>query len=70
MINQRDENGNRNGHWEWYYENGQLLYKCEYRHGKVYGLWEDYWSNGQISYKGEYKNKKKIGLWYYSLYDK
>ena len=64
MINQLDENGNRNGHWEWYYENGQISSKGGYKEGQQHGLWVVYWSDGQLYEKGEFKKGKNIGLWY------
>ena len=71
MINQRDKNGRRHGTWEEYYNNRQVFYRCNFRHGQFHGLVEDY-SYNKIMYallKGEYKNNKRIGLWYEKRYD-
>jgi antitoxin component YwqK of YwqJK toxin-antitoxin module len=53
-ITPRNENGERHGYWEWYYDNGQLSYKGNYVNGKLHGYWESYYSNGQLAYKGFY----------------
>jgi antitoxin component YwqK of YwqJK toxin-antitoxin module len=65
LINLFDENGERHGYWEEYYDNGQLEYKRNYVNGKQHGYWEWYYSNGQLCYKGNYVNGKQHGYWEY-----
>ena len=50
-ITPRNEKGQKHGHWEYYYSNGQLCYKGNYVNGKEHGYWEHYYGNGQLSYK-------------------
>jgi hypothetical protein len=72
-INQLDDNGWRHGTWE-EYKNGQVSYRCNFRHGQFHGLVEDYslrdYSYNYALLKGEFKKGKSIGLWYEKKYDK
>jgi len=40
----------RHGYWEYYYDNGQLHYKCVYLNGQRIGFEERY-SSGKLSTK-------------------
>ena len=55
--------GQRDGTWISYHENGQLKYKGDYKNGRQEGTWIGYHENGQLHYKGEYKNGKREGTW-------
>jgi antitoxin component YwqK of YwqJK toxin-antitoxin module len=44
-----NENGNRHGYWEYYYDNGNLCSKGNYVDGKEQGYWEKYHSNGKLN---------------------
>jgi hypothetical protein len=57
------KNGEREGPWVIYYENGRPWYKGEYKNGKQEGPWLWYHDNGQLWSKGEYKNGKFEGPW-------
>lgn len=46
-INKYDEEGERHGYWEWYWDNGNLLSKGNYHNGNRIGLWEWY-VNGEL----------------------
>jgi antitoxin component YwqK of YwqJK toxin-antitoxin module len=62
-------NGLKEGYWEDYYTNGNLMYKGHYKNGFLDGYWEwYYYSNGNLNYKGHYKNGIRDGYWelYYS----
>jgi antitoxin component YwqK of YwqJK toxin-antitoxin module len=61
LINLFDENGNRHGYWESYYENGELSYKGNYVNGNRHGYWEYYWYNGNLWYKGHYVHGEEHG---------
>ena len=52
---------------EWFYEDGQLQRKRNYKDGKEDGLYESYHENGQLEFKGNYKDGERDGLreWYY-----
>jgi len=54
-------NGQLNGAFESYYENGQLYSKQTFKDGKEDGASESYHENGQLSWKGTYKNGKSNG---------
>ena len=56
-----DENGNRQGPSESYYENGQLAVKCTYKDGEYDGPYEEYYDNGRLNVKCTYKDGKKNG---------
>ena len=57
------KNGEREGPWVIYYNNGRLWYKGAYKNGKQEGPWLWYHDNGQLWSKGEYKNGKFEGPW-------
>ena len=61
------KNGQREGAWVNYYENGQLEYKGNYKDGYQEGAWISYYENGQLYYKGNLKNGWLEGawVWYY-----
>lgn len=40
-MNQYNSNGNREGYWERYLENGKLGYKSNFRDGNYIGYWID-----------------------------
>ena len=56
-----DENGNKQGPSERYYENGQLFVKYTYKDGKIDGPSERYWINGQLRRKFTFKDGKIDG---------
>jgi antitoxin component YwqK of YwqJK toxin-antitoxin module len=63
-INQYDINtGKKEGIWEHYYSNGQLMSKGLYKNGERDGIWEEYWNNGNLNSKGSYKNGERDGIW-------
>ena len=57
-------NGEKDGVWEEYYDNGQTKSKYSYINGKpVDGIYSDYHKNGQLKSKGSYLNGEKNGVW-------
>ena len=62
-INYKD--GELNGPYEVYYENGQLKEKGNFKDVKRDGLFERYHENGQLELKGNFKEGKEDGLWNY-----
>jgi antitoxin component YwqK of YwqJK toxin-antitoxin module len=62
-INQYNIDGNKEGYWEIYWENGNLDYRGNYVAGKEDGIWESYFSNGEFYSKGFYVAGKKYGYW-------
>ena len=59
------KNGNREGSWVRYFDDGQLESKGNYKNGKKEGSWVWYFENGQLFYKGDYKNGSREGSWVY-----
>ena len=57
------ENAKKDGSWIAYWENGQLLYKCDFKNGNLDGSYISYWDNGQLLTKGNWKNGKEEGYW-------
>ena len=57
------KNGEREGPWVAYWDNGQLMYKGYYKNGEEEGPWETYLNNGRLVLKGDYKNGKRDGYW-------
>jgi antitoxin component YwqK of YwqJK toxin-antitoxin module len=51
------------GQWLWYYENGNIRSKVNYRYGFKYGLFQYYYKNGNIKVQGKYKKDKRNGVW-------
>ena len=50
LKNQLNKEGFREGYWEVYYDNGELLCKGNYKNNRADGLWEYYYI-GQIYLK-------------------
>ena len=65
-MNGFNENGLKEGPWEEYHDNGNLMDKENYVNGKLHGLYESYYSNGKLWYKVNYVNGVEHGLseWY------
>lgn len=58
-----DAQGNRQGEWRYYYEDGQLWSIGNYDHGKKTGRKEVYWPDGHLRYEGFFANDHKTGVW-------
>ncbi len=58
-----DELGNRDGRWEYYFNNGKLWSVGEYKNGEMHGIKEVYWPDGHLRYKGHFTNNEKSGHW-------
>ena len=63
FINLYNDKGEKHGHWEVYYDNGQLCSKGDWVNGNKHGYWERYYADGQLSYKGYYVNSEQHGYW-------
>lgn len=46
--NKYNTEGNREGYWEYYHNNGTIWLKGNYTNDKKEGYWEEYFSNGKI----------------------
>ena len=58
-------NGEKEGLWIRWYQNGQKWAEGNCRNGEEESLWIYWWSNGQKSSEGNYLNGKKDGIWIY-----
>jgi antitoxin component YwqK of YwqJK toxin-antitoxin module len=54
--------GERQGYWEYYYENGKLQERDFYELGKADGKYTSYHDNGMIMEEGEYDMGKRVGI--------
>jgi len=63
MEGKLNANGNRDGLWISYYENGTKWSESYYDDGSKEGHSLSFFPSGQTRYIGEYKNDKKIGVW-------
>ena len=61
--NGKFKNGERNGLWEWYRYNGDLVNIGNYKDGRKDGIWQYYHRNGQLDGRGNYKNGYREGIW-------
>ena len=60
------KNGDLEGLWIGYHDNGQMWYKGTFKKGCKDGSdWKEFWKNGQLYYKGVYKNCGRQGYWVY-----
>ena len=55
--------GDKEGTWSSYFENGYTQSTKAYIHNKLYGMSFVYHKNGQVFYKGKYKNDLQVGEW-------
>jgi antitoxin component YwqK of YwqJK toxin-antitoxin module len=62
MIKETLQNGERHGIWEYYFINGQLREKGNYKNGKMDGDWIGFSVNGNINeeYTGNFKDGVKV----------
>ena len=67
-MNQYNNNGEKHGPWEVYYNNGKLLSKGYYVDDLREGLWTKYWGNGSLCWRGYFKNDELIG--YITFYNR
>jgi antitoxin component YwqK of YwqJK toxin-antitoxin module len=58
------QNGEKNGQWVYFFENGDTLKTERYYKGKLNGFVYQYHQNGNKSGMGEYKNGVKVGNWF------
>ncbi|XDD50053.1 toxin-antitoxin system YwqK family antitoxin [Leptospira sp. WS92.C1] len=57
--------GNEEGSYERFYQNGQLELKGTYSAGYRNNLWQKYFPDGELEYSGYYKNGTKVRTWFY-----
>jgi len=59
----KDENGQRDGMWFYYAENGTEQSMTEYTHGKKNGSSFSRYPNGGMHYFGDWYDDKQVGVW-------
>lgn len=67
MEGKLNENGERDGLWISYYDDGSKWSESYYNNGLKDGHSITFFPNGQVRYVGEYKNDQKVGTW--TFYD-
>jgi hypothetical protein len=55
--------GELDGYWEWWRENGKPLQAGAFDRGKQVGPWKRYYENGQLWDEGGYADGVKVGEW-------
>ena len=55
------KNGKRDGCYNYFHKNGQLMFRGNYTNGKLQGLCEGFYENGQLERRENYKNGKLQG---------
>ena len=60
------KDGNKDGYWESFHDNGKLSEKGKYKKGLRVGIWESYHDNGQLWVRGKYtKDGTRDASWEY-----
>ena len=57
------KDGERDGLWTEWWDNGQKESEGTWKDGRYDGLWTGWWKNGQKESVGNWKNGKADGLW-------
>jgi antitoxin component YwqK of YwqJK toxin-antitoxin module len=58
---QKNSRGQREGLWEWFYENGNIRLRTPYKNGMENGIEEWFYENGNIRCRTPYKEGKRDG---------
>ena len=70
IWNQENANGEKEGFWRAYHQNGKLRYKGQFKGGKPYGEFYLYLNNGDLKTILAYRNESvAYGKHYYSTGD-
>ena len=59
---QKNSGGQREGLWEWFYENGNINWRTPYVGGEVDGILEGFYENGNIEWRTPFKGGKIDGI--------
>jgi antitoxin component YwqK of YwqJK toxin-antitoxin module len=62
LKGQHNSVGQREGLWECFYENGNILTRTPYKEGKIDGIAEHFWPNGNIRWRTPYVGGKLDGI--------
>jgi len=58
-------NGNMDGLWRFWDENGNLTYEINYKDDMFHGSFKSYYPDGHLKEKGKFYNNKPTGKWIY-----
>ncbi|MCX6245586.1 MAG: hypothetical protein NTU98_12900 [Bacteroidetes bacterium] len=53
----------RDGHWIYYYQNGNIWSEGYFREGKSDGKRITHYENGNVFYEGTYDKDRRVGVW-------
>ena len=56
------KDGQKNGLWEEYFANNQLMTTGSFTNGVMHGVWESFYENGNLFERGKLSNGVKEGL--------
>ncbi len=59
------KDGEKDGKWTYYYEDGVLWSKGYFKMGKIDGKNESYHRNGKLNIRGSFDEGVRVGKWYY-----
>ena len=59
---QRNSKGQREGIWEWFYDDGNIKWRIPYKEGKMDGIEERFDKQGNIKWRIPYKEGRRMGL--------
>ena len=62
LKGQKNSKGQREGLWEWFYENGNIRMRTPYKEDKIDGIEEEFYPNGNIQWRIPFKEGKKDGI--------
>lgn len=57
------QEGQRNGLWKYFFEDGKIWTEAYYIHGELDGAYTVYYKKGAIRYRGVYRNGQREGEW-------
>lgn len=60
IKNKKDKSGKRQGYWEYYWLNSNLMSKGSFKDDKADGIWEFYNIHGSLNHKRLYENGNLI----------
>ena len=70
MKKNQYKDGKEHGYWEYYYANGNIMFKGYYKNGKDHGFWETYTSCGKPCFKGNYLKQGNVQKWVFNTQQK
>jgi len=59
---QLNSKGEREGIWEWFYTNGNILWRTSYKNGMENGIEDSFYPNGNIEIRTPYKKGNADGV--------